>query len=764
MSCVLPILLCCIMEAAMADNDHNPIYVSARGNDAWSGRAPEPAAAGADGPFLTLAKAAAVAGPGDTVILRGGVYRETLKPARSGADGNPIAFRNYEGETPVISGADPITGWRREAGPVWSAPVDWDLGHQNQVFSGDEMLTEARWPNNSGTLFQPTLATVEAGSENTLTDSALPGVETDLKGALLWCRGGSEWVFWSARVTAYDAASHTLTFNPPQRTWYTPRKGNAYALMGLRSMLDVPGEWWFDAAQQRLFLVPPGNADPAGIPIEMKRRIDAIDLSGMSHIRVAGIHFRAAGIRADADSSDILLERLCGEYVAHSYEKDVSATAGVILAGMRIEVRDCEFAYSSASVVSMGGEQGKIVNCFIRHGNYAAKWNGTLKLSGRKHVMAHNTVRHSGRDLVNIHGLTESVIEHNDLSEAGWLTSDLGMTYGHDTDFGNTEIRYNHVHDNRARSCAMGIYFDHLSHNAIVHHNIVWNTGGDPIRFNNPGYFNMVFNNTCWKSGGISTYDHVNRNDLFGCRYQNNIFNKPLSLPAHVAMSHNIIAADPGFTAPDKRDFSLKPDSTARGAAMPIPGIAIGQKPDAGALTFGEEPWRVGHDFGNPPPSPVLQPPRVAYMNLVKNPCFELGTLEGWEKTGAGNATLVKGNAWGVNWDNRSQSEPTGTSKFELRLGGGYDGVEQTVSGLRPGSKYVFSAWLKVSSPDEIVRIEVEGPQGPLAGAECNSQGWTRKVIEFAALSGMDEVVIRIEKTLAGTGYAWCDNIGLALK
>ncbi len=35
--------------------------------------------------------------------------------------------------------------------------------------------------------------------------------------------------------------------------------------------------------------------------------------------------------------------------------------------------------------------------------------------------------RHSGRDLVSIYGLMESVLEYNDLSHAGWLTRDLGI-------------------------------------------------------------------------------------------------------------------------------------------------------------------------------------------------------------------------------------------------------------------------------------------------------------------------------------------------
>jgi hypothetical protein len=70
-------------------------------------------------PYKTLGAAMAVAQTGETVLLRGGIYRETLA-AR--ADG--VAVRVMKGEKAVISGADLVEGWQRgsEAG-TWSAPL-----------------------------------------------------------------------------------------------------------------------------------------------------------------------------------------------------------------------------------------------------------------------------------------------------------------------------------------------------------------------------------------------------------------------------------------------------------------------------------------------------------------------------------------------------------------------------------------------------------------------------------------------------------------
>jgi hypothetical protein len=69
-------------------------------------------------PLATLARACELAQPGETVVLRGGIYRETLRPRTSG-----LTFRAMKGETVVISGADLIDNWRHEADGSWSASL-----------------------------------------------------------------------------------------------------------------------------------------------------------------------------------------------------------------------------------------------------------------------------------------------------------------------------------------------------------------------------------------------------------------------------------------------------------------------------------------------------------------------------------------------------------------------------------------------------------------------------------------------------------------
>jgi hypothetical protein len=69
-------------------------------------------------PLASLAKACAVAQPGETIILRGGVYREILQPKCDG-----VRIRALPGEPVIITGADLIEGWQHEAEGGWASPL-----------------------------------------------------------------------------------------------------------------------------------------------------------------------------------------------------------------------------------------------------------------------------------------------------------------------------------------------------------------------------------------------------------------------------------------------------------------------------------------------------------------------------------------------------------------------------------------------------------------------------------------------------------------
>jgi HK97 gp10 family phage protein len=126
-------------------------YVSPRGDDRHTGRGPADAQA-----LRTVQAGVNRLQPGDTLCLRGGVYRETVTFPRSGAPGRPITLKPFRGEQPVLSGCDPVSGWTGHEGRIWKAPMAWTLGlGRNQLFAGGQVLLqsmERRVPRDTGNL------------------------------------------------------------------------------------------------------------------------------------------------------------------------------------------------------------------------------------------------------------------------------------------------------------------------------------------------------------------------------------------------------------------------------------------------------------------------------------------------------------------------------------------------------------------------------------------------------------------------------------
>jgi len=67
-------------------------------------------------PFKTINKAAQIVEPGDTVIVKPGLYREHIRLSKSGKPGAPITFLADPPQSVIVSGADIIKGWQKVEG------------------------------------------------------------------------------------------------------------------------------------------------------------------------------------------------------------------------------------------------------------------------------------------------------------------------------------------------------------------------------------------------------------------------------------------------------------------------------------------------------------------------------------------------------------------------------------------------------------------------------------------------------------------------
>ena len=87
-------------------------YVAPNGNDNNSGTFLE-------SPFRTIQKAVSRAVAGDTVLVRGGTYREQVEMNAAGTADKVITVAAYGQEVPVIKGSEVVTGWAPHGGAIW---------------------------------------------------------------------------------------------------------------------------------------------------------------------------------------------------------------------------------------------------------------------------------------------------------------------------------------------------------------------------------------------------------------------------------------------------------------------------------------------------------------------------------------------------------------------------------------------------------------------------------------------------------------------
>jgi len=86
-------------------------------------------------PFKTISAAAKRVQPGDTILVRPGVYHEAVHLTVSGTESHPITFRSETPQAAVIDGSDVVTGFKPETAGVWSfpAPNIVPLGHDDNA-------------------------------------------------------------------------------------------------------------------------------------------------------------------------------------------------------------------------------------------------------------------------------------------------------------------------------------------------------------------------------------------------------------------------------------------------------------------------------------------------------------------------------------------------------------------------------------------------------------------------------------------------------
>ncbi len=320
------------------------IWVDSKtGNDANNGQSPDKA-------YRTIQKAASVAGPGATIHIMPGVYRESIRPGMSGTVSAPIRYIAEKGPGTVIirgsepasslswtqltsnsiglpsgvnpaniystdlsawglkspprfivetnAGGDIVTRWMPAHEPDWKVETEWKVSEFWWTANGGSGVAGCDPSTNSD--HQCDLSN---RSFTQLTDTAddsdpagiQPGNLTsfgDLTGATLVALDAQHGTYFYRRtVTAHDVAAGIVTVDENADNDGAPGLGwgSKYYVENHPALLNQPGEWWFDVKSGRLYLWPASGQNPASSGLEIARLDTGFDLTDRSYISLEGL-------------------------------------------------------------------------------------------------------------------------------------------------------------------------------------------------------------------------------------------------------------------------------------------------------------------------------------------------------------------------------------------------------------------------------------------------------------------------------------------
>jgi parallel beta-helix repeat protein len=311
---------------------HTPtvFFVATDGNDAWSGTIAEPNANKSDGPFAGLVRArnavrelkAAQEGlqAPVTVMVRGGKYylesTLDLTKADSGTAEAPITYCAYPGETPIISGGKPITGWEPHEGKILKCNVPGTRGGTwsfRQLFLDGQRMERSRYPNPDPQDQAWNGKWAQSGPDDGALEASNPYIVWKEADAFprAWAKPSQAELFvlpsepkWGdscmIRVTAIERDAGIIRLAHSTRDFdanpiFYPKECHrpdacSFIVENLLEELTRPGEWCLDTEDGIVYFWPPNDelGDSEVVAPVLKR---LVFMRWAEHVRLSGFVF-----------------------------------------------------------------------------------------------------------------------------------------------------------------------------------------------------------------------------------------------------------------------------------------------------------------------------------------------------------------------------------------------------------------------------------------------------------------------------------------
>ena len=358
--------LCCCLQL-----NGQVIYVSTRGNDKWNGSEKKPVAS------LVRAQELARAYGRDTsveIVFEDGIYYLPGTVQFTGQDSKDypatVTLRaRHEGKA-VISGGQQIRlDWKQEAGNIYvaSVPAGMDI---DQLYVAGLRQPMARFPN------------AQPGKQRNVYDTwvldhqAQPNSEMDpLQPERI--------ALWKNPEGGYVHAMHTALWGDMhweikgknedgtlqlEGGWQNNRPSGMHPLYrfveNIKEELDVPGEWYYDRSESKLYYMPLPEIDLDEAKVEIVRLKHLIEFNGTKENPVRGIHLQGLTFKHTART---FMENK--EQLLRSDWTMYRGGAIVFNGAEECSVENCEFDHLGGNTIFVNNYNRYLTvrGCYIHH-------------------------------------------------------------------------------------------------------------------------------------------------------------------------------------------------------------------------------------------------------------------------------------------------------------------------------------------------------------------------------------------------------------